>query len=90
MVATNKNIIQEYSLLEYRKNSKEIPYIKGIDYRVDQIYILPYMAWGLKPKQIAKEQEIPLEAIVQAITWCENHGELLNEVLEREGKEAGL
>ncbi|GEM_PF-2396900 len=89
MVTINKIRDQEYSLLEYRKDNG-IPYITRTNYRADKIYLLPYLSLGLKPKQISKEQEIPLEAILQAINWCEKHEELLKEVLEREGKEAGI
>ena len=89
MIAANENNIR-YPLLEYRSNKDNIPYIKGTNYRVDQIYILPHKAWKLEPKQIAREKNLPLETIVEAIRWCDENAEILNEVLEKEAKVDGV
>ncbi|MBS3168528.1 hypothetical protein J4216_05350 [Candidatus Woesearchaeota archaeon] len=90
MLAANKDLGKVYGLLQYRPEDKEIPHITGTNYRVDQIYCLPYQTWGLSPEDISKDKKLPLEAILQAIKWCENNSETLWDTIKKESEEAGL
>jgi len=81
----------KYNYLEfYRK--EDIPYIIGTNQnlRVDDIYIFRYKTCKLKPEYIARERRLSLEAVLQAIQWCEENRQTLREELAIERKRAGL
>ena len=83
--------VEKYSRLEYRQDeSKEIPYIQGTNFRVDNIYVFAHMALGMSPEDIAKEKGLSLEVIMQSFRWCKENENLLSRVLEEEAKEGGV
>jgi uncharacterized protein (DUF433 family) len=76
------NTEQEYKHLEHRPgNIARQPFIKGIKIRADTLYsdsiekiddegnVTP----GRTPEEIAQDRNLPLEAVREAIDWCEKH-----------------
>ena len=72
----------QYKHLEHRPgNIARQPFIKGIKIRADTLYsdsienidddgnVTP----GRTPEEIAEDRNLPLEAVREAIDWCEKH-----------------
>ncbi len=83
MVTTNKMMDKEYTLLEYKKDEK-IPYLKGTRIRIDIIYCYDYKVERKTPEYIAKNRDLPLQDIRQAIEWCTLNDDLVTKVLTQE------
>ncbi len=78
-----------YDMLELQRG-EEIPYIKGREIRVDNIYCLDYKANKQDIQSIAKSRSLSLKTIRQAIEWCTLNDNLITIVLAEERREAGI
>jgi uncharacterized protein (DUF433 family) len=72
----------QYKYLEHRPgNIARQPFIKGIKIRADTLYSAATekidddgsVEPGRTPEQIAEDYNLPLEAVREAIDWCEKH-----------------
>ena len=80
-----------YDLLEYRKG-REIPYLKGIRIGAEVLYI----DMNTNPevfrsaKDIARNRDLSLRMVEQALQWCKENHDLITRVLAEERKRGGL
>ncbi|MBS3167604.1 hypothetical protein J4216_00580 [Candidatus Woesearchaeota archaeon] len=75
----------EYDRLEFKKD-QEIPYLKGTRIRADAIYVHDYITENRTPEHIAKDRDLSIQDITQAIEWGTANEGIIKKVLEREYK----
>ncbi|HZX11846.1 MAG TPA: hypothetical protein VFE88_00095 [Candidatus Nanoarchaeia archaeon] len=80
---------RDYDRLEFHEG-KEIPYLKGTRIRVEVMYCSDYNVEGRTIKEIAKDRDLPVKDVIQAIEWCTENDGLVTRVLAQERKEAGV
>ena len=69
-----------YKWLEYRPHPiRKSPYIKGTRINVG-ILMVQYNTFGYKgPKDLARDRDLPLEAIIEAIDWYRKNKDIVTQ-----------
>lgn len=73
----------------YFRGEDKIPYLKERDLRADIIYCHS-LSWEQSPGEIARDMDLLLESVNQAIDWCHNNGDLVTRILDAKRREAGI
>jgi uncharacterized protein (DUF433 family) len=74
-----------YKHLEHRSGSKlKQPFVKGRKLSVDWLYHQTIGEDARTPEEVAHDYHLPLEVVQEAIDYCVNHPDILQEDLERE------
>ncbi len=71
------------------KADDKIPYINGHNVRADTIDCYRRI-WRQSPRDIARNMDIPLEKVDQALTWCNEHRDLVTRVDIEERRRLGI
>ena len=81
----------QYNLSDklYFRGADRIPYLKEREIRVSSIYC-DSLSESLSPEEIAKDRDLSLESVNQAIDWCEKNKNLVSRILREERRKAGI
>jgi uncharacterized protein (DUF433 family) len=77
-----------YRYLEPRSGCFRLLYIKGTKLRADQLYGQTVGEDALTPEEVAQDFNLPLEAVLEVIDYCQKHEELI--IQERQEESARL
>lgn len=71
------------------KADDEIPYINGYNVRAD--CVLSRKKWGFRNvEDMAKDMHLPVEGVRQALSWCEEHRDLVARIDAEERRRLGI
>lgn len=89
MAVSKVDVGRRYDKLEFRPGI-DIPYLGGTNFRIraDIIYCLDYKVERHDAERIARNRDLPVDVVAQAIEWGIKNDDLISMVLARENAQS--